>query len=384
MRIIHVCVALDKQFGGPPNAIFDASLALVRSGNAVSVLSLGNSKRVVDSFMSSHATDLSSQTDQPNFYLGKTLIENKYGIGFPVLFSTKLMFTKVDLIICHQIYTFPNIITYCIARFRKIPYVIMPHGSLEPYHESYHRWRKRLLRILIINSFLKKAESVLVAHPSEMEHMPENLRSKGIVVGLGIDIIDRYAPKVFVPNRLVLTFVGRITKKKRVDLVIRSLPQFIQMRPEIDIHFNIVGDGEKSDVQFLQGLIQDLDLSSKVDLLGWKNRYEIDEVLEKSDAYIHISENENFSISVAEALNHQLPVILSREVALASLVERFNAGLVVEERSVESIVLALLQVDASHLQIFSENAGLAVKELSWESVGLNWQKMAFSHKRIAS
>lgn len=87
----------------------------------------------------------------------------------------------------------------------------------------------------------------------------------------------------------------------------------------------------------------------------------------QADAYVLASENENFGISVAEALATATPVIISDQVAIAPAVETSEAGIIVSSLTPEAVADAILRVlDPDTNQVMSQHAKeLANREFSW-------------------
>lgn len=367
IKVLQVCVSLDSEFGGPPKAITEIAKSLSDKDLSVSIFSIGNTKKFIEKMPWNI-----SQLSEVRFFLTKSLFLNKYGFGGISVLLKEFLLNRPRIVIFHQIYTIPNILTFNICRFFQIPYVIMPHGSLEPYHEKFHPLRKKFLRFLVVNSFIRNAEQIFVAHQSEKEHLESDLQRKTTVVGLGININNETPPKVFLDNKMNFLFAGRLTEKKRIDLIIKSFFEYKVQNPDTKMTLKIAGSGSTERFVALKELISELSLNDSVFLLGWQDRKSLDDLFSEADVYIHISENENFSVSVAEALNFKVPIILSREVALSALVESHGAGLVVDQLDVGSIVSAMANLSAVTLKSFSSGAFEASKELDWVKVGSVW------------
>src|SRR5205807_1484936 len=50
---------------------------------------------------------------------------------------------NADLVMLHGIYVHPLLHAARMAMKLGIPYILVPHGSLDPYSLTHHRWRKR-------------------------------------------------------------------------------------------------------------------------------------------------------------------------------------------------------------------------------------------------
>jgi glycosyltransferase involved in cell wall biosynthesis len=374
MRVLQVSVALDKRFGGPPKAILGLAKSLSGiSDNYVKIISVGNTKSLVKE----NVAQGRFQFDFGNsleIVLTHALFPNKYGIGSWRELVRTIFKEEFDVIVVHQIYTIPGILVYLSTRIRKVPYVIMPHGSLEPYHEKFHSRRKWIIRKLIINRLIKSSEAIFVAHKSELMHLDPKYQAKSIMVGLGVATKEQPIERSFDPSNLKLLYVGRITEKKRLDLIIDAIALHSREESEFSLTLSIAGDGEDSKMNEIKKLVSIRNLEKCVNFYGWVDGEKLQTLFLDSDIYIHISENENFSISVAEAINYNLPIVLSKEVALSSIVSEFQLGIVVEELSPTAVLEALKQMTLERLDVFSRNSNTAKREISWENVSSAWDK----------
>lgn len=87
--------------------------------------------------------------------------------------------------------------------------------------------------------------------------------------------------------------VGRLDKIKGFDLLISEVAKL-----DFDFHLLIVGEGEERNS--LQQMINDMNLSEKVKLLGF--RTDIPDLLTSSDLQVMCSHSEGFSLAMIEAI----------------------------------------------------------------------------------
>jgi glycosyltransferase involved in cell wall biosynthesis len=104
---------------------------------------------------------------------------------------------------------------------------------------------------------------------------------------------------------LQLITVGQLCTRKNQVTVVRALAHARHK----DVCLQVVGDGP--DRRALENLVQELDLSSRVEFTGRLERDDVLRALWRADACIAMSRGEGLPIAVLEAMSCHCPVILS-------------------------------------------------------------------------
>lgn len=221
MRILTIAGPLHREFGGPPMAATGVAASLATFGYEVMVLICGQS--VLDTRTNSIFYDkLRHAGAEVQVLLRKK--ESKYGTFLKLneLKSLWNLIDKSELVILHQVFALHYIGTLPILIILKKPFVVMPHGTLTTYQRKQHRFRK-LLFSPTTYLFLKLSKAIFVATNQEKDQLPLYLKGKGIKVGLGIDLQDRQTQNPVHSNSTFnLLYMGRIAKKKRLDIALRA------------------------------------------------------------------------------------------------------------------------------------------------------------------
>lgn len=130
---------------------------------------------------------------------------------------------------------------------------------------------------------------------------------------------------------------------------------------------NIIGWGEEK--ANLEQLIKDNDLEANVNLLGKKGKNEIARELRKSDVFVLPSRNENFSVSVLEALSVGLPVLATDCGGIRECISE-NNGIIVPVDDILSMANALEDfVENIHTYNREEIAKDCAKKFSNKAIG---------------
>ena len=102
-----------------------------------------------------------------------------------------------------------------------------------------------------------------------------------------------------------IVYVGRITYRKGVDLLIEAIPRI--SKKYLNVHWIIGGDGDKFDN--LKFLVKRLGLESRVELLGRIAPGEVCTVLNRGHIFVNTSITEAFCIAALEAVSAGLLVV---------------------------------------------------------------------------
>lgn len=144
-------------------------------------------------------------------------------------------------------------------------------------------------------------------------------------------------------GRIRIATTGRLVEKKGIEYGIRAVAKLAKVNQNIE--YNIIGDGPLR--EDFQQLIQALDVSETVNLLGWKDQEEIIEILNNSHIFIAPSVtasdgNQDAPVNVLkEAMAIGLPVISTLHGGIPELVEDGISGFLVPERDADAIAAKL-------------------------------------------
>jgi glycosyltransferase involved in cell wall biosynthesis len=128
----------------------------------------------------------------------------------------------------------------------------------------------------------------------------------------------------------LILFLGRIHEKKGCDLLLRAWKEVLSsgMRNISDIHLVMAGPADHAYGAEMKELAGKLGIGTRVTWTGmitgdlkWGS-------LRAADAFILPSHQENFGVSVVEALACGVPVLISNKVNIWREIEEDNAGLV--------------------------------------------------------
>lgn len=349
-----------------------------RLGGPVQVVKLSNSfmEKSFDHTLIIFGT---SDEDIPESIRVPTLRNNRYGFFItPLTKSVRQNIRDSDLILIHGFYLFSTLVSIALTKKSKI--FIMPHGSLENYQNSSGRFRKLLFDSCF--KFLNKSREIefLVGSAEEINGVTRKFGKNLVrVVGIGIEAVPQqflHQGLSAIPLRLLC--LSRITQKKRIDLCIEAV-KYLQDK-DLPAFLTIAGDGDEALLRELIQLTKLKGLESVVDFVGFVDGDDKHRLYKESDILLLPSENENFAIAIAEAIAHQVPVVVSDAVAMHSFVKAHHTGIVIRELNADVLAEAIISLNSDYRQNW--NACVNSKYLlDWHLVFNVWHKALDVQKR---
>ena len=172
-------------------------------------------------------------------------------------------------------------------------------------------------------------------------------------------------------QKLVLS-VGRLSRRKGFDIVIRCLPQLLQQG--LDIQYVLIGIGEDHD--YLKELATELDISERVHLLGHVSPDDLPRWYNACDVFAMPNrdingDTEGFGMVYLEAAACGKPAIAGTAGGTGSAVIDDTTGLRVDGERVKDVAAAFegLLTDREYVSRLGEQGyRRAIEEFSWEAV----------------
>jgi glycosyltransferase involved in cell wall biosynthesis len=372
MKILHAISTLSPETGGPAAAVVGMAKAVAALGHDVAIhatdyRSLPAAAPVEESigpgrlrvFVHRH-WPASSLTLQASYALWRALREE---------------IPRADVVHLHSLYLFHDWVTWRECRRASVPYILRPHGSLDPFMYRRHRWRKAIVEQLFQARVTRDA--TLIHYTSEVERdraQPFVFGGRGMVVSLGLDVgrFERMpSPECFrarhpeLRDRRIILFLGRLSFKKGLELLVPAFAAAAARRP--DLHLVLAGPADDYE-PCVRALIRQYGLFDRATLTGTLSPSEVLEAYAAANLFVLPSRNENFGIAAAEAMAAGVPTILSNEVQIADQAAREGACRVVP-LDAAAWTKAILEVLAEGDEVAARARAHIASHYSWESVG---------------
>jgi glycosyltransferase involved in cell wall biosynthesis len=281
-----------------------------------------------------------------------------------------------DLLHLHSIFRWPTWAAARAAHEQGRPYVISPRGMLvRDLIERRNRWLKLLWLQAIEKHTLEHAaaiHSTTELEATEMKKFPYKWPPV-FVVPNGVNVEDQAETgEVSLPLQKVVDqapyflYMGRLNWKKGLDRLIPALSSIGGAQ------LVIAGNDDENYKRVIHRLAEKHGVSNRLTYTGYVTGRNKTELLKHAVALVLPSYSENFGNVVLEAMAAGCPVVVSREVGLADVVNEKRAGLVVNGET-DSLGKALQDLlgDKAGRQKMGENGKRAASEcFDWNSIAL--------------
>jgi len=234
-----------------------------------------------------------------------------------------------DLVHAHMVWDFPPIAAAVAARRAAIPWVVSPHGSLDPWSLGQRPLEKRLFRALGVDRNLAGAAFLHFTAEGERQVAPPWASGwPAEVIPLPVDAAPfadlRRPPAGGPPEVLIL---GRVTPQKGFDLLLPAFRLLLDRLPSARL--TVAGPDERGHLAEVRAAAERLGLAGAVAFTGHVDAAGRAALFERAALLVAPSRHENFGLAVAEAMAAGLPVVVSDQVRTGPDIAAAGAGLVI-------------------------------------------------------
>jgi glycosyltransferase involved in cell wall biosynthesis len=263
------------------------------------------------------------------------------------------------------------------ARRRNIPFVLSPHGMLEPGALQFSKWKKRVALALFQRRDLDQAD---LLHATAIEEA-DNFRAFGLKQPImisppGVHLpslrpVDQPVPKSQPSGKRIALFLSRVHPKKNLPVLLKVWAR-LQLK---DWRLVIAGPDEGGHADDLQQLAADLGLSSQVEFAGpvWGAAKEA--LYRQASLFVLPSLSENFGIVVPEALSYEIPVLTTTATPWSELEARDCGWCIAPTEA--AIAGALEEACSRSVESLSAMGGrgrlLVTEKYQWQSIATEMQ-----------
>lgn len=286
-----------------------------------------------------------------------------------------ILVAKADIVHIHTVWQYPTWVASAICQSLRKPYIIRPCGMLEEWSLSQSSFKKKLYLLLGGKHRLRNATALHFTSNSERQKSMRLSKDFVLPIGLSPSAYENLPPSTafatrfpILKNRQIVLFLGRLHYKKQPDLAIKAFAR--ACRDDSDACLVLAGPGEPNYVSRLKDLAHELGIAEKVVFVGMLEGVVVREAYTAAALFVLPSLQENFGISVAEAMAAGCPVVISDEVALSSVVVNANAGLVckLDADSVANAIASLISDEDSRKSMGERGRQIILDKFTWKQI----------------
>jgi len=338
LNVLHVISGIDAENGGPTRALQALSAAQAAIGDRV---------RVVTTFRRP-----TGPANVPSFEqagVPVTLIGPAWGPSswHPAIGRTlRPLIEAADVVHIHSMFEEIQHQAARICRKARRPYVLCPHGGLDPWALSQSRLKKRIYLAMRLRRNLNEAAAIHYTTRAEREGAALlGLRAPSLVIPNAIDLseFDPLPPRgIFrrqhpqIGDRRIVLCLGRIDYKKGLNLLI---PAFAGVADPNTV-LVLAGPDNDGYGAALQELARQHGVADRLLFTGMLYDRQRIEALVDADLFVMPSYVENFGISAIEAVAAGTRAMISDGVNVAESL-RYIEGVDIVAATVDSVTVGL-------------------------------------------
>ena len=339
VRILNVIGSVDVRNGGTTSHVFSISRIWENLGHTCHVLCLDPPDAAC--VAASPIKTIALGPSKTMAYLSRKLSFLRYGFTPALLHWLRGNVEEYDVVILNGFWNYTSLGCWRALKKSKVPYFICPHGMLDPWLK-----RRAMLRHLLRSAFwfllesrvARDAHGVIFACEEEKRLACDEFLRQDVstfVIRYGAEDLAADAGKspavapAWMRNRRLILFLGRIHEKKGLDLLIGAFAEIQHRFPEFDLY--IVGPDHNRLAPKLRKLAVDLNVAERIHwadmLVGQERR----DAYRSAEFFVLPSHQENFGISITEAMAFSLPSLVTDKVNIWREVVEADAGICIPD-----------------------------------------------------
>lgn len=307
-------------------------------------------------------------------------------LGYAPELLSALNHSDINLIHSHGLWSYTSSAVLQWRTNSKLPYLISPHGMLDPWAVNNSRWKKHIASWLYESKHLAQANCLHALCEEEADAIRKySLNNPICVIPNGVDLPDPSANqpcpewKSKLPRQAkILFYLGRLHPKKGLLNLIQAWAEVAQNSNQFEPWYLVIaGWSQGGHEQELKAAAQELGMEDKIHFIGPQSGDYKAASYQHSDAFILPSFSEGLPMTVLEAWSYGLPVLMT---PACNLPEGFqsNSALLIEpnQQSITEGLLTFLEMHDNDRQSMGQ-AGLELvkQKFTWPKVAADFSEV---------
>jgi poly(glycerol-phosphate) alpha-glucosyltransferase len=250
--------------------------------------------------------------------------------GYAPRLARSLHAQRLSLLHANGLWMYPSLASFRWSRAARRPYLVAPHGMLDPWAVTRAAWKKRLVARWFENAHLAGAACLHALTEAEARAIRAcGLANPICVVPNGVDppAEIKRAPPTWADaagsDRKILLFLGRLHPKKGLEGLLAAWRDVRSATGARDWMLVIAGWGEAAYRQRLRDIADAHGLGDSLRFVGPQFGADKAASFACADAFALPSLSEGLPVAVLEAWSYGLPVLMTDA---CNLPEGFAAG----------------------------------------------------------
>jgi len=185
------------------------------------------------------------------------------------------------------------------------------------------------------------------------------------VIYNGVDRTTRHSDSHVKGKDRIVLFVGRLTSQKGPEYFIAAAKRVLEKVP--DVKFVLAGSGDL--MLRMATLANQMGIGRQVLFTGFLSQAEVDKVYSMAECFVMPSVSEPFGLAALEAIDHDVPVIVSRTSGACEVLRHVLKVDFWDTQEMANKIVAVLTRPALGATLRA-NAGLELHKLSWEAAAM--------------
>lgn len=368
MRVLTVITSLAAEWGGPPRVVIPLVEELATRGIECGVFAVDIPR---------NGSQLRPAGVETRLFPPGPLARWWKGHSGALGRALRGALSGFDLVHIHEVWNYPHFAAWRSASRWSIPYVITPHGGLEPAAMRFKPLRKHLYFWAVQRQILAGASALHAITETEVGRIRSlGLKNPVAMIPNGVrleefdHLPDRAEFEVRHPalsGKVVLLFMGRLHPIKGLDLIADVFATIAKQRN--DICLVIAGPDETGIRAGLEAKLAAEVASRRVIFTGLLRDRERLAAFARADIFVLPARSEVRGLVTLEAMASQLPVVVTQECGFPEVGDA-QAGLVVRSAQVDLIsAITRLADDGTLRRTLGRNGRqLVERHFTWPSV----------------